>query len=223
MYSKFTVKDFLFFTLTIMSTPHGNTLPGVNFSHADRKNSLQSNPKKIPRIRIVTSEKELSKSWADHGAYDFPPRERIKARARDDAEIYLSPIDCTSNVTSDADSRDSFGSDTSDTMSTDGDQLATSGRFPKAPDRVLDIIKDWGKGSTCEIRWGFNEKETYTSEGAVSKRTVRRGLVKLTIAYKPKEGSEGPAGLLHLPQSAKIKIWSINEVKINKIKTPSVE
>ena len=52
------------------------------------------------------------------------------------------PHQKTKNVSSDADSRDSFDSDTSDTMSTDGDQLATSGRFPKAPDRVLDIIKD---------------------------------------------------------------------------------
>ena len=125
-----------------MSTAHGNTLPGVNFSHADRKNSLQSNPKKIPRIRIVTSEKELSKSWADHGAYDFPPRERIKARARDDAEIYLSPIDCPSNVSSDADSRDSLDSDTSDTMSTDGDQLATVSCSRSAPTLSLNEKKE---------------------------------------------------------------------------------
>ena len=167
----------------------------------------------------MTSGKELSKSWADHVAYDFPPRQRTKGKNYDDSEV-----DSASKSSSDAETPESSDGELSDT-SMDEVQGISSGAFPKAPDRVYEIIKEWGKGSTCEIRWSFNEKQSYISIGAVSKRAVRRGLVKLTIAYKPKDGSEGPSGLLHLPQSAKIKIWSISEVKINRIKcgAPALE
>ena len=176
---------------------------------------VKSKPKKLRRIKVINSAKELSTTWADHENYDFPPRHKIKIRKSpssdsDSGSGGISPPD-------ELPSEDEHSS----SMSTDGDdqEVIQEQVFSKSPDRVYEIIKEWGKGSTCEIRWGFNEKQVYDSVGTVTKRTVRRGAVKLRISYKPKDASEGPSGFIYLPQSAKIKIWSIRETKVNRIKS----
>ena len=86
----------------------------------------------------MTSGKELSKSWADHVAYDFPPRQRTKGKNYDDSEV-----DSASKSSSDAETPESSDGELSDTMSMDEVQGISSGAFPKAPDRVYEIIKEY--------------------------------------------------------------------------------
>ena len=41
---------------------------------------VKSKLKKLRRIKVINSAKELSTTWADHENYDFPPRHKIKIR-----------------------------------------------------------------------------------------------------------------------------------------------
>ena len=54
------------------------------------------------------------------------------------------------------------------------------------------------------------------------KRTVRKGIVKLKVEYKPSDGDNGPSGFIYLPPSAKVKIWSIKALCLNKVKSVDV-
>ena len=118
----------------------------------------------------------------------------------------------------------------SDVMSVDEEVTSMDGEvgqrkneeFPKAPDHINTIIHEWGKGTTCELRWGFKKEQKYASKGVVVKRTVRKGIVKLKVEYKPSDGDNGPSGFIYLPPSAKVKIWSIKALCLNKVKSVDV-
>ena len=136
-------------------------------------------PKKIPRVRVVMNAKELSPNWADHEVYSTYRRTRIKFAdsPSNSQSTYLSEGDsdrgsnsenseCTSEKSSD---------ENSDVMSLDGEvDRRDEEEFPKAPDRINTIIHEWGKGTTCELRWGFKQDQKYDSKGEVVKRTEKR-------------------------------------------------
>ena len=125
-------------------------------------------------------------------------------------------IETSENDESNASKSEDEKATQSDSMSTDGEENKSNPCFAKAPDQVQQIIREWGKGTTCEVRFSRN-KEMYHSVGEVVKRSSRKGMVKIQISYKEGKG-EGPQGILHLPPSDRIKIWSLSAVKLNKIK-----
>ena len=176
-------------------------------------------PKKTPRIRVVmqSSGRPLSSNWADHEMHDFESR-HIPSSHRS-ARNHEKSCEVDSSESCDSPSEVSEEGHDSDTMSLDGEKEGINCiGFSKAPDQVHNIINEWGKGTTGAIQWSFRRiSEKYSSVGEVVKRTVRKGIVKLKIAYKPCVGHEGPSGFLFLPQSDKIRIWSIRTISVNKV------
>ena len=91
--------------------------------------------------------------------------------------------------------------------------------LPKAPDRVYNIVvRNGEKARRAKFNGASDANDTkFHSIGEVVKRTSRREKVKIQIAYKPEDGQEGTSGILYLPQSEKIRIWSLHALQENKV------
>ena len=201
---------------TIPPTPTKTRIPRIRII-GTTTTPTPTKPKKTPRIRIIGGE-PLSKIWADHGTDQATHhlRNETSEEPTDKGEVATGEL----HESHKKDLRDEC-----DGMSLDSEceaerEMATRSSSSKSADHVHNVASKWGKGTECVIEWGFRQNAaTYTSKGIVVGRSARKGNVKIKISYEPAPGNEGPNGFLYLPQSNKIKIYSLRATKLLKVET----
>ena len=201
-------------------------------SDAVIKNSSTEKPKKTPRIRVIGAE-PLSKNWVDHGTPTITPVKNIikitpqkfKIVSNQENSGNAREINTFSFPTAENGQESDIESER-DQMTLDSDSDADQGEMAmrnnstKAADQVHNTVAKWGKGTECIIEWGFRQNsESYKSKGTVVGRTARKGNVKIKVSYVPALGNQGPSGVLYLPQSDKIKIYSLRATKLLQVET----
>ena len=189
------------------------------FKSAKNEDTKEPNkPKKVPRIKVVGNGPPIPQNWADHEDF-FKRQNLIKIKPQ---SFHLNgPQDSDAALKDDVCDDPPSDSDTvmdSDTIHNDNkhdemvldtekevDDIAM-GSISIAPDKIYNLVSKWGKGTECEIEWGFRQSDsTYRSKGTVVGRSSRKGVVKIKISYEPLKDN-GPRGVLYLPQSNKIRI-----------------
>ena len=136
-----------------------------------------------------------------------PKKVKVILRSSDLTKANLGQADMSHDEGSESSS--ASGSD----ISEDDRVAEVAEETMKAPDQILKIINDWGKGTTCDLHWKFRHSgEIYQSIGEVVTRHSRKGTVRVKISYTPQH-QPGPSGFLYLPASHKINIFRLLEKK----------